>query len=712
MKHVTIFIIFISLLLTLNAITDNLMKFSTGAPTTEITVNNQRIVFASSMGIVFKQNYLSNDYILYDIPGIDSRSITAVWTSNQERVFFTYYDYQLSDYKLVKFFNNQLIEFDFPSDYSFIRKSFQDSSDRLWFLCQDIVCVFDLNNFQWQTYTDDNTGVNISDITDICEDYNQSIWFSTRKSNIIKYHDNQWQSNSINVESQDFIGFYHIAVSSNDEIVLSDFHSLYLLQNYEIVETIEETNISDIKVIGNYFYYVNRLSEVFLYMPSSNYHFILGNQLSDGIAVTNSHLIMYHKEHQDDVKYISYDFCSPVSTLKTGNFKYNLPNNSYDENIHLKFQPESQRLWYKTIEGLASMNSQYQWEYFDIETTGIDFTKLTDISIISEQQLIGFLNLGNNSRFIRFNGTQWLMDPPLNDSSSNIHRIIYDQNNVLWALSNDKLVYLKEDNTFYYVNPNLQIHQVISQLHKVGTDELWFSMSNGKLYAENINTKTYRLIFDLTTSQDLNILKINNPNDYWLFTPTHFIHVLNGQSQSYSLPDPTHHIVDCEFDNNGKLWIKTSYNLYSWENNEFTNHWYGNVKDHKFYSESLAIGHNNNICFFNDNVFYVYNQNSLSVTEEIIQTQDQLKISIYPNPFNPTTNIAFNLHENSSVSIKIYNIKGQLVKNYGTQTFSKGAHTIIWDGKDESNHSQSSGIYFVKIQTSDYTATQKMMMIK
>jgi len=84
----------------------------------------------------------------------------------------------------------------------------------------------------------------------------------------------------------------------------------------------------------------------------------------------------------------------------------------------------------------------------------------------------------------------------------------------------------------------------------------------------------------------------------------------------------------------------------------------------------------------------------------------------YPNPFNPTTSIAFDLAKTQAISLKIYNVKGQLVRTLISGNQNAGRHQIQWNGKDEQNRNVSSGVYFYKLETKDYQSTRKMLMIK
>lgn len=87
-------------------------------------------------------------------------------------------------------------------------------------------------------------------------------------------------------------------------------------------------------------------------------------------------------------------------------------------------------------------------------------------------------------------------------------------------------------------------------------------------------------------------------------------------------------------------------------------------------------------------------------------------ISNYPNPFNPDTNISFTLSVNAEANIRIYNLKGQIVREMGVKPYKSGVNTINWDGRDNSHNPVSSGIYFIRINTGNESHTHKMLMMK
>ena len=85
---------------------------------------------------------------------------------------------------------------------------------------------------------------------------------------------------------------------------------------------------------------------------------------------------------------------------------------------------------------------------------------------------------------------------------------------------------------------------------------------------------------------------------------------------------------------------------------------------------------------------------------------------IYPNPFNPETNVSFNLKKDADVEISVYNMKGQKVKTLKREYFTKGEHVVTWNGKDDNNNSVSSGVYFIRLETGKTQQIEKAILLK
>ena len=84
----------------------------------------------------------------------------------------------------------------------------------------------------------------------------------------------------------------------------------------------------------------------------------------------------------------------------------------------------------------------------------------------------------------------------------------------------------------------------------------------------------------------------------------------------------------------------------------------------------------------------------------------------YPNPFNPTTTIPFQLVAEERVSLRIYDAQGKLVRTLADEVMPAGLHSAVWDGKDDSGLQASTGMYFVRLVAGSYEMTRKVVMIK
>jgi hypothetical protein len=86
----------------------------------------------------------------------------------------------------------------------------------------------------------------------------------------------------------------------------------------------------------------------------------------------------------------------------------------------------------------------------------------------------------------------------------------------------------------------------------------------------------------------------------------------------------------------------------------------------------------------------------------------------YPNPFNPTTKIKFHIAErfSTSVTIKIYNILGKEIRELYHKSLDQGDYEILWNGKNSSNETVESGVYFISLQTPNYHRTIKALYLK
>ncbi len=114
-----------------------------------------------------------------------------------------------------------------------------------------------------------------------------------------------------------------------------------------------------------------------------------------------------------------------------------------------------------------------------------------------------------------------------------------------------------------------------------------------------------------------------------------------------------------------------------------------------------------------------YAQNTTVAVEQTQNSEVPRTFSLlqnFPNPFNPTTRITFDLPQSSHVVLRIYNNKGQLVRTLTNTTYQSGTYSVVWDGLDQLGKPVSNGIYVYECSATfgdaQQTMTKKMTLVK
>jgi len=228
----------------------------------------------------------------------------------------------------------------------------------------------------------------------------------------------------------------------------------------------------------------------------------------------------------------------------------------------------------------------------------------------------------------------------------------------------------------------------------------------------------------------------------WLWSLQKFGPSLVVQEQLVNLPssilysDNTISIMPPDSALSGQVMINydvTDYQIYSGENNELKNNGIllGNNNDQKGISFIEYALHKNNrsaVSFDINNKDQTSSEIKVSYSFfdkdfRLISKGDSILHSIalpteftlmqnYPNPFNPSTTIRFAIPNNSFVRLIVYDITGKLVNEIVNGYLEPGVHNVEWSGTDAGGIDVSSGLYFYRIEASNYSKTYKMVFVK
>jgi len=121
---------------------------------------------------------------------------------------------------------------------------------------------------------------------------------------------------------------------------------------------------------------------------------------------------------------------------------------------------------------------------------------------------------------------------------------------------------------------------------------------------------------------------------------------------------------------------------------------------------------------FNTNCIQVWTNSdpvTLSIEDESEKSISALGYSLhqaYPNPFNPTTTISYEVGRTGNATLEIFNLKGELVRTLATGWHFNGIHTAKWNGQDNNGLNVTSGTYIYRLSSSEVSFSKKVTFIK
>jgi hypothetical protein len=93
--------------------------------------------------------------------------------------------------------------------------------------------------------------------------------------------------------------------------------------------------------------------------------------------------------------------------------------------------------------------------------------------------------------------------------------------------------------------------------------------------------------------------------------------------------------------------------------------------------------------------------------EENTLNETNLSLNVFPNPVSNSTTISFSLEQTEDVSVRIFDETGRLVATLANKLFEEGENNITWDVRE-----MNAGVYFLKMETGNYTVTEKISVVK
>jgi hypothetical protein len=115
---------------------------------------------------------------------------------------------------------------------------------------------------------------------------------------------------------------------------------------------------------------------------------------------------------------------------------------------------------------------------------------------------------------------------------------------------------------------------------------------------------------------------------------------------------------------------------------------------------------------FSDILYLNFSEGTDAGDNELIPGFSAILEQNYPNPFNPSTNIRFILEESAQVEIEVFNLKGQKIRTLVNGSYDSGEFIVNWNGKNDDNRDEASGVYFYRMNTGSSSQMKKMILLR
>jgi photosystem II stability/assembly factor-like uncharacterized protein len=370
------------------------------------------------------------------------------------------------------------------------------------------------------------------------------------------------------------------------------------------------------------------------------------------------------------------------------------PIGSYYSQIALCFSHQNTNKVFAVLKDqlFSSENSGDDWEFIAELPSDISSNVIT----ISPDDSKIFLKYSSSLLRTLNGGTSWSIR---SIPGSYLYDIHYSNNNVLYIL---------DDTGFYY---------------SINDGNSWVSLDTNLPPEGSISG--YGLYYDINDNDKLFCnIQITGPNGHQVYEKPSGIFewtllytgIVNDQVPLINkkiVTDPNNsdlygagYILNDQWEFESWLFNSTD-NGISWEKctNTFNFHSYSNYMFSNYDPFKMWYIDENSDFWLGD----VQNMTGTGISPVEIITNNNL--SIYPNPFNPSTTISFSIPTKSKIELTVYNIKGQKVRTLINNKIEKGNHSINWNGKDENNNSVSSGVYFYKLNVNNVPKVIKKSLL-
>ena len=251
-----------------------------------------------------------------------------------------------------------------------------------------------------------------------------------------------------------------------------------------------------------------------------------------------------------------------------------------------------------------------------------------------------------------------------------------------------------------------------------GKNVKWFCTDRGVSTFDGVTWTTYDESNGFVSSNVRGITIDSNDNK-WFAVPQKGLCRFDGvnwkylDSENSGLND--NYVTNVVADHNDVLWISMAFNkgLQSYDGIEWKTY---TRQDGFIPAEILSIAvDRDNVKWFGTYDYGIlrYDDSIMTGLKQDVNTQSSIMIQgAFPNPFNTSTVIRFSTAIESPVTVTVFSITGQKIRELVSERLPVGIHSARWDGCDENGGRVSSGIYMVRLKAGDVSSSSRVLLLK
>lgn len=373
--------------------------------------------------------------------------------------------------------------------------------------------------------------------------------------------------------------------------------------------------------------------------------------------------------------------------------------------------------WIGTANGMVKIDGN-NWQIYDTNNTVLPTNSIYPRDIDNFNNV--WVTLPPQYGIAKFNGFTWTVYDTSNSgipANSNV-TLSVDNNNVKWICT-PGIIRFDDINWAIYNTtnsglPNNVVTTVAFESHIkwIGT----FGLSSGMAKFNDTNWVIYNTGNSQIPSNAINQIKIDYLGNKWICTYAGGLAKFNSVTNTWTIYDPSNsgipsYYIDCiTFRNNFVKFIGTEVNgvsvfddtvwqVFNESNSPLPSDFINDIKIDKY--NNVWIATSSGLAIYNPDTIIGIKNNNTQVAKDFELNQN------FPNPFNPTTNIKYQLTNNALVILNVFDVQGKEIISLVNQRQNKGTYEIQWDASN-----LPSGVYFYQLKANNYIETRKMILIK